>query len=95
MTPYVCFDLPLSFHVCDVRQKRLDEAVLNALREKYADKMARMGRGDEGSFDELFTYACPKFITASPPSYDAPTNTFQEVRALCAVGTWWCAPKHV
>jgi translation initiation factor 3 subunit L len=30
-------------------------------------------------FDELFTYACPKFITATPPVFDNPShNTYQE-----------------
>lgn len=30
--------------------------------------------GDAGVFDELFSYACPKFITAAPPNYDAPVS---------------------
>ncbi len=39
--------------------------------------------GDQGVFDELFSYACPKFITASPPDYDAPSaNTNQEAYRL-------------
>ena len=30
--------------------------------------------GDAGVFDELFSYACPKFITAAPPNYNAPVS---------------------
>lgn len=40
------------------------------LREKYNDKMAKMASGDLGLYDELFAYACPKFITPCPPSFD-------------------------
>lgn len=40
------------------------------LREKYNDKMSKMASGDLGLYDELFAYACPKFITPCPPSFD-------------------------
>ena len=41
--------------------------------------MTRMARGGaEQQYEELFTYACPKFINAAPPTLDAPsTNTNQ------------------
>lgn len=38
----------------------------------------RLTNGELSSYDELFSYACPKFITAAPPSYDSKDNTFQE-----------------
>ncbi|KAF8546864.1 eukaryotic translation initiation factor 3 subunit 6 [Imleria badia] len=54
---------------------RLDDNVMNIVREKYGDQMTRMGRGEEGlsTFEEIFLYACPKFITANGPPYDDPT----------------------
>eukprot|EP00850_Spirogloea_muscicola_P021247 SM000242S08483 [mRNA] locus=s242:164261:167142:+ [translate_table: standard] len=52
------------------QNKLVEESVSTALREKYADKMTRMQRGDESVFDELFSYSCPKFITPSPPNYE-------------------------
>ena len=27
---------------------------------RYGEKISRLGRGDAGTADELFTYACPK-----------------------------------
>ena len=51
-------------------QCKLDEGVRSALNEKYAEKIAKMGGGDEGVFDELFSLACPKFIIAAPPNFD-------------------------
>ena len=41
---------------------------------RYGEKRQRMVLGDAGVFDELFSYACPKFITAAPPNYDAPVS---------------------
>lgn len=60
--------------------KLVEENVNNQLREKYADKMLRMQRSDETVFDELFSYACPKFITPSPPNYEEPLVNYNQVR---------------
>ena len=44
--------------------------------------MQRMARGEVNVYDELFSYSCPKFITAVPPAYDNPSvNTSQQVCA--------------
>ncbi|KIJ12736.1 hypothetical protein PAXINDRAFT_156845 [Paxillus involutus ATCC 200175] len=53
---------------------RLDDNVMNIVRERYGDQMTRMGRGEEGlgTFEEIFLYACPKFICANGPPYDDP-----------------------
>ena len=50
--------------------KLVDDAVLSATRDKYADKMGRMQRGDEAVFDDLFSFACPKFVSPARPPYD-------------------------
>ncbi|KAH7926618.1 hypothetical protein BV22DRAFT_1194288, partial [Leucogyrophana mollusca] len=53
---------------------RLDDNILNIVREKYGEQLGKMARGDEGlaAFEELFLYACPKFISANPPPYEDP-----------------------
>ena len=38
-----------------------------------------MLRGGENAFEELFAYACPKFITPSPPTLDAPSMNTNQV----------------
>ncbi|KAJ7556493.1 hypothetical protein O6H91_05G085900 [Diphasiastrum complanatum] len=58
--------------------KLVEENVNNQLREKYADKMQRMQRSDEALFDELFSFACPKFITPAPPNYEELINYNQQ-----------------
>ena len=47
---------------------------------RYNEKMQRMQRGLEGVVDELFTYACPKFVAAVPPRLDNLTVNSNQVR---------------
>eukprot|EP01018_Ginkgo_biloba_P001413 Gb_07559 [translate_table: standard] len=58
--------------------KLVEENVNNQLREKYGEKMLRMQRSDEALYDELFSYACPKFITPSAPNYDEPPVNYNQ-----------------
>ena len=43
--------------------------------------MGRMMRGIDSTYEELFAYACPKFITAAPPNLDAPGSNTNQVLA--------------
>ncbi|KAE8700414.1 RNA polymerase I-associated factor PAF67 isoform 2 [Hibiscus syriacus] len=64
-----------------VNAKLVEETVNSQLREKYAEKMARMQRYDDEAFaiyDELFSYACPKFITPSAPSFEEPLVNYNQ-----------------
>jgi translation initiation factor 3 subunit L len=46
--------------------------------DRYNEKMQKMIRGMDSTYEELFAYACPKFVTASLPNLDMPgTNTNQ------------------
>ena len=65
--------LALSVALCPAGTKNLEESVYTSLREKHAEKMQKMTRSELPVFDELFTYACPKFITPSLPDYADPT----------------------
>uniref|UniRef100_A0A803NC11 Eukaryotic translation initiation factor 3 subunit L n=1 Tax=Chenopodium quinoa TaxID=63459 RepID=A0A803NC11_CHEQI len=61
--------------------KLVEETVNSQLREKYGEKMSRMQRYDDEAFalyDELFSYACPKFITPSPPNFDEPLVNYNQ-----------------
>uniref|UniRef100_A0AAY4DX66 Eukaryotic translation initiation factor 3 subunit L n=1 Tax=Denticeps clupeoides TaxID=299321 RepID=A0AAY4DX66_9TELE len=49
---------------------RIDESIHTQLREKYSDKMLRMQKGDLQVFEELFSFACPKFLSPVVPNYD-------------------------
>lgn len=56
----ICSSLSLS-------PQRIDENIHNTLREKYGEKMAKMQKGDETCFEEIFSFSCPKFVAACPP----------------------------
>jgi len=63
--------------------QRIDENVHGVLREKYSEKLQRMQRGDLLAFEEVFQYACPKFIIPTAPNYDEdPANYNQEALKL-------------
>lgn len=76
----------------------MEENVNSQLREKQGEKMLRMQRNDEAVFDELFSFACPKFITPSPPNYDELVNYNQvfscflcvTVGVMGSVGAYYC-----
>merc|ERR1712166_797245 len=53
---------------------RLEENLQALLREKYAEKVSRLQRGDRTTFEELFAFACPKFVELCPPSLETSDN---------------------
>lgn len=59
--------------------KLVEEGVNSQLREKHAEKLQRMQRGDLAVFDELFSFACPRFITPSPPDSTQPLVNYNQV----------------
>ncbi|KAL8171668.1 hypothetical protein V2J09_023472 [Rumex salicifolius] len=72
--------LAVSLTLCPL-VKLVDENVNSQLREKYGEKLSRMQRSDDDAlshFDELFSYACPKFITPSAPNYDEPLVNYNQ-----------------
>lgn len=76
--------LALCLSLCP-QVKLVDETVNSQLREKYGEKMLRMQRYDDEAFviyDELFSYACPKFITPSAPSFEEPLVNYNQVRNI-------------
>jgi len=45
----------------------LDDHLEKTIRDKHQEKQDRLFRGEELCFEELFAYACPKFVTAALP----------------------------
>ncbi|KAJ1569964.1 Eukaryotic translation initiation factor 3 subunit L, partial [Nowakowskiella sp. JEL0078] len=70
--------------------QRIDENVQTLLKEKYGEQLTKMQKGEEGVpvFEELFSFACPKFISPVPPSFDsvpADTTKYQQQRFIAEV----------
>ncbi|GJQ08622.1 hypothetical protein GpartN1_g413.t1 [Galdieria partita] len=62
--------------------QNVDESVNSMLREKFGDKILRMRQGEESVFEELFIYACPKFVSPCSPDYDRPIDRHMEASYL-------------
>jgi len=65
------------FAICNVLSpSRLDDNISNIVKERYSEQLSKMSsRNSEEAipaFEELFLYACPKFMSANPPPYDDP-----------------------
>jgi len=54
--------------------RQIDESLEKTIRDKHGEKQARLRQGEELCFEELFSYAAPKFVPAAPPDYDAIEN---------------------
>ncbi|MCO5591683.1 hypothetical protein L7F22_045674 [Adiantum nelumboides] len=74
--------MAICLSLCLQGGKLVEENVNSQLREKQGEKMLRMQRNDEAVFDELFSFACPKFITLSPPNYEELVNYNQDAYRL-------------
>jgi translation initiation factor 3 subunit L len=67
--------LAITTALCPAANRILEESVSNSLREKYGEKARLMTSGDVNTVEELFSYACPKFITTSQsPDWSNPAS---------------------
>ncbi|EAU86804.1 eukaryotic translation initiation factor 3 subunit 6 [Coprinopsis cinerea okayama7 len=64
------------FAICHaLSPSRLDDNIANIAKERFNEQYAKMSRGGQdalAAFEELFLYACPKFIAANSPPYEDP-----------------------
>jgi translation initiation factor 3 subunit L len=74
------------------QQHLLDESVALGLHQKYSDKIHRMTSGEVAVFDDLFSYACPKFV-ASDDSDNSEAHKTQLNAFLNTVATHAVIPK--
>lgn len=62
----------------------IDESLEKTLRDKHGDKQARLQAGEPLCFEELFNFACPKFVSAAPPNWESVEGMkTPEVDSLC------------
>lgn len=63
-----------------VGTQHVDEVVNSQLRDKFAEKMASLSKGEMKTFEEMFFFACPKFMSPIPPDYDSLPENCNKVR---------------
>ena len=59
--------------------QHVDEAVNSQLKERFQDKITRLQKGEKKVFEDMFAYACPKFISPIPPDYDSLPENYNKV----------------
>lgn len=78
------------FAICNaLSPSRLDDNIANVSKERYGEQIGKMTRGSKEAlpaFEELFLYACPKFINANSPPYDDPPALAQVLADAEAAG---------
>jgi len=64
-------------------QQQIDDNLLATLRDKFSERMSRMQSNnvDMSVYEELFSFACPKFISPAPPNYDNLPANYQPQEA--------------
>lgn len=62
--------LAITTALCPTTNRLLDEGVATALREKLGEKVRQCSNGSVETYEELFAYGCPKFVSALPPAWD-------------------------
>jgi len=62
--------LAITLSLCP--QHLIDENLLTTVREKFGERMARMqaNKMDMAAYEDLFSFACPKFVSPAMPKYD-------------------------
>lgn len=58
--------LAILSHICP--KSVLDDTISSIVREKHATNLSKIEIGEEG-YEDLFVFACPKFVNAAVPDY--------------------------
>lgn len=66
------------------KPQHVDESMMGTIREKAGDRLSRLRQGETQAFEELFSYASPKFVSPAPPDYDNIEDTNMEAAKLQA-----------
>lgn len=60
--------LAIVTHICP--DAKVDDSLVRAIREKHGNQLLKIEAGEEG-YEDLFIFACPKFVSPSVPDYQA------------------------
>jgi len=58
--------LAILSHICPISV--VDDAIANVVRDKHGNNLSKIEAGEEG-YEELFIFACPKFVNPAVPDY--------------------------
>ncbi|KAL5473116.1 hypothetical protein EMCRGX_G027562 [Ephydatia muelleri] len=58
--------------------QHVDEVVNSQLKERFGERMAKLQKGDLKTFEDLFLFSCPKFISPVPPDYESLPDNYDK-----------------
>mmetsp|Transcript_32948 Transcript_32948/g.48326 ORF Transcript_32948/g.48326 Transcript_32948/m.48326 type:complete len:521 (+) Transcript_32948:71-1633(+) len=61
--------LSILSHICP--SARLEDAVSKHIQDRYGNQLSKIEAGEEG-YEDLFMFACPKFVNPAVPDYGNP-----------------------
>lgn len=64
------------------KPQHVDESTMAIIRDKAGDRLQRLRQGEPQAYEELFSYASPKFVNPAPPDYDVIEDTNMEAAKL-------------
>jgi len=64
--------LAILTHICPRANSLLEDSISNVVREKHSNNLSKIEAGEEG-YEDLFVFACPKFVNPAVPDYDQAT----------------------
>lgn len=67
-----------------ISPKRIDEHVNNTLKQDHAEVVSAMAHKE---YEQLFSYACPKFVFAVPPAVEGDDLTTHPF--VCSHLVWY------
>mmetsp|Transcript_39825 Transcript_39825/g.58182 ORF Transcript_39825/g.58182 Transcript_39825/m.58182 type:complete len:586 (+) Transcript_39825:120-1877(+) len=76
--------LAILTHVCPTTGI-VDDSVLRAVRDKHGHQLSKIEAGEEG-YEDLFIFACPKFVSPAVPDYGQATTSAAAAAASSAGG---------
>lgn len=59
--------LAILFHIAPAGS--VEDPLLRLIRERYGSQLSKIETGEEG-YEDLFMFACPKFVNPAVPDYD-------------------------
>lgn len=63
--------LAILSHICPAAA--VDDTIANIVREKHGGTLSKIEAGEEG-YEDLFVFACPKFVNPAVPDYASATR---------------------
>lgn len=71
--------LAIVTHICPYA--KVDDALVRLIRDKHSSQLAKIESGEEG-YEDLFIFACPKFVSPAVPNYNITSDNTDETAVL-------------